>query len=95
MRERGFSSCVISSLSRVSLEVTWGVSSEDEEPLTCTWVLPSWVLSSRRAVLAAVSFSKVTVADWVSPAGLISRLVILPLWLCISGCCQDCVESEG
>ena len=31
---------------------------------TETWELPSWVLSSSRAVLAAVSFSKVTVADW-------------------------------
>lgn len=31
------------------------------------------------AVLAAVSFSKVTVADLVSPSALTSRLVILPL----------------
>ena len=46
---------------------------------TLTSVAPSFVLSNRSAVLAAVSFSKVTVASWVSPEGVISRLVILPL----------------
>lgn len=37
------------------------------------------MLFRRRAVFAAVSFSKVTLADLVSPSGLTSRLVILPL----------------
>jgi hypothetical protein len=43
------------------------------------WFEPSWVLFRRSAVLAAVSFSKVTLADLVSPSALTSRLVILPL----------------
>jgi len=42
------------------------------------------VLSNRSAVLAAVSFSKVTVAFWVSPEGVISRLLILPLQMIVS-----------
>lgn len=37
------------------------------------------MLSRRRAVFAAVSFSKVTVAFCVSPVGVISMVVILPL----------------
>ena len=41
------------------------------------------MLSSKRAVLAAVSFSKVTEADWVEPASLDSGVTerdwILPL----------------
>ena len=79
---------------------------------TWTWEAPSWVLSRRRAVLAAlwggisrglvegvhqwmgfgggwdhgvsyVSFSKVTVADWVpSGPGATESDVILPLITC-------------
>lgn len=44
------------------------------------------MLSRRRAVLAAVSFSKVTVADWglegSSDVGVTEREVILPLKGC-------------
>lgn len=51
--------------------------------LTWTEEEPSWVLSRRRAVLAAVSFSKVTVAESAesveSPAGVTEREVIFPL----------------
>lgn len=81
MRARGFSSCVISSVSRSALVVGCSASTGDEPPADSTemWVDPSWVLFRRRAVLAAVSFSKVTVADLVSPSALTSRLVILPL----------------
>lgn len=81
MRARGFSSCVISSESRSALVAWWSASSGDEPVADSTemWVEPSWVLFRSRAVLAAVSFSKVTVADLVSPSALTSRLVILPL----------------
>jgi hypothetical protein len=51
---------------------------------TWTSVAPSFVLSKRNAVLAAVSFSKVTVAFWVSPEGVISRLLILPLQMIVN-----------
>lgn len=72
---------MISSVSRSALVVGCSASTGDEPPADSTemWVEPSWVLFSRRAVLAAVSFSKVTVADLVSPSALTSRLVILPL----------------
>jgi len=51
----------------------------DESAETCTNEVPSWVLSRRRAVLAAVGFSKVTAADWVSPEGETESEEILPL----------------
>lgn len=76
MRERGFSSWVISSVS------LWPWASSNSlapsAPVTETWVFPSWVLSSRRAVLAAVSFSKTTSAFWVSPLGVISMDLTFP-----------------
>jgi hypothetical protein len=51
----------------VESEVTW----------TCDG--PSWVLSRRRAVLAAVSFSKVTLADCEeAPSELTEREEIFP-----------------
>ena len=52
---------------------------EDESAETWTSEVPSWVLSRRRAVFAAVGFSKVTLADWVSPEGETEREEILPL----------------
>ena len=67
-----------------------------DDTLTCE--LPSCVLSSSSAVLAAVSFSKVTVADCglsvASEEGVTEREVILPLrwgkrW------CQDLLVRFG
>jgi len=52
---------------------------DEESAETWTNEVPSWVLSRRRAVLAAVGFSKVTAADWVSPEGETEREEILPL----------------
>lgn len=81
MRARGFSSCVISSVSRVALEVGWVSSSSDEAwgEVTVISEGPSLVWLRRRAVLAAVSFSKVTVADLVEPEGVTLMEEILPL----------------
>jgi hypothetical protein len=53
--------------------------STPEAAETWTRELPSWVLSRRRAVLAAFGFSKVTSADWASLDGLRERELILPL----------------
>ena len=57
--------------------------SRDAAVVTCTWAGPSWVLSSRSAVFAAVSFSNVTVADWLAlsslDSGVTERDWILPL----------------
>ena len=59
------------------------MSSMDLAELTFTELGPSWVLSRRSAVLAAVSFSKVTVADLLESAeldsGVTERDWILPL----------------
>jgi hypothetical protein len=50
---------------------------------TVTCPGPSWVLSSKSAVFAAVSFSNVTVADLVAleslDVGVTDKLAILPL----------------
>ena len=58
----------------------WSIDAAAE---TCTCAGPSWVLSSRSAVFAAVSFSKVTVADWDAfcslDSGVTERDWILPL----------------
>jgi hypothetical protein len=43
------------------------------------WFDPSWVLLRRSAVFMAVSFSKVTSADLVSPVVVTLKLAILPL----------------
>lgn len=65
--ERGLSSCSTSWSAEPSFSAAFEVLEvvvpvEDAE-VTWTWEGPSWVLSRRRAVFAAVSFSKVTVAD--------------------------------
>ena len=54
---------------------------EDEPEAEVTWTCegPSWVLSRRSAVLAAVSFSKVTLADCSLPSVETLREEILPL----------------
>jgi hypothetical protein len=48
-------------------------------PVTVISLPPSWVWLRRRAVRAAVSFSKVTVADLVVPSVVMSMVEILPL----------------
>jgi len=84
MRDRGFSSCVISSESRspwclglVPLSLSGSV-----EPVTVISLSPSLVWLRRRAVLEAVSFSNVTVADLVAPSLVTLMSVILPLFGC-------------
>jgi hypothetical protein len=80
MRARGFSSSVISSVSRSALVVGAPLSwSSGRLEVTEISVVPSLVWLRRRAVLAAVSFSKVTVALFVSPSVVTSMEVILPL----------------
>ena len=85
MRARGLSSCATwwSSDAEPSGMVEEEVVDEEvvDEESAETWTneVPSWVLSRRRAVLAAVGFSKVTAADWVSPEGETEREEILPL----------------
>lgn len=55
MRERGLSSCEMSCSSRVASSVLVPARSLIPAALeTWTWELPSWVLSRRRAVLAAL-----------------------------------------
>jgi hypothetical protein len=49
------------------------------EPVTLISLSPSLVWLRRRAVLEAVSFSKVTVADLVAPSLVTLMSVILPL----------------
>ena len=79
MRARGLSSWVTSWPDEVVVEVA-GVPSETPEPaLTCTRELLSWVLSRRRAVFAALVFSKVTSADCASLEGFKETEAILPL----------------
>src|SRR6478735_1513863 len=81
MRARGFSSWVISSESRSAFLVAWWTSSSPSAPalVTSRWLGPSWVLLRRRAVFLAVSFSKITSADLVSPSWVTLRSAILPL----------------
>jgi hypothetical protein len=79
MRERGFSSWLSSGVSRVSAEVVSGGGVADSLPVTVISLPPSWVWLRRRAVRAAVSFSKVTVADLVLPSVVMSMVEILPL----------------
>jgi len=85
MRARGFSSWVISSVSRVSLDLYpegWSGEGEVEaSEVTVISLSPRRVWFRRRAVLAAVSFSKVTVADLREEGveGVTVMEVILPL----------------
>jgi hypothetical protein len=48
-------------------------------PVTVISLPPSWVWLRSRAVRAAVSFSKVTVADFRPPSVVMSMEEILPL----------------
>ena len=57
----------------------WSVSEGGERLVTVMVEAPSWVLLRRRAVLRAVSFSKVTLADLVSPEGVTWMSEIFPL----------------
>jgi len=86
-RERGLSSWARSSLSSDELTaLPPDIWSRDAAEETWTCADPSWVLSRRSAVFAAVSFSNVTVADWAdfsSPdSGVTERDWILPLEVC-------------
>jgi len=90
-RERGLSSWARSSLSSDEpAALPPAISSRDAAEETWTWADPSWVLSRRSAVFAAVSFSNVTVADWAdfsSPdSGVTEREWILPLEVCQRRC---------
>lgn len=80
MRARGFSSWVISSESRSALETCGGEEGDaDSSAVTVISVGPSLVWLRSRAVLAAVPFSKVTVADLEVSVGVTLMEVILPL----------------
>jgi hypothetical protein len=52
---------------------------EEGGPVTVISLPPSWVLLRRRAVRAAVSLSKVTVADLEPSEGVMEMEAILPL----------------
>ena len=61
------------------------MASRSEAAVTLTWLEPSWVLSRRRAVLAAVGFSKLTAYDLLVSSwdlGVRVRSEILPLGGC-------------
>jgi hypothetical protein len=84
MRVRGFSSWVRTGLPSAARSLSVLGSAEASSVVvglvTVIWLPPREVLWRRRAVRAAVSFSKVMVASLWSPEVVMSKEAILPLW---------------